>query len=216
MKVLVNITPRPIAKVKLYKYEFKKEGASDDMIAKAILADLLLKNPDMKGAYISSVILVPAIGRDLYSYTVVFNPNDNIRKIEVSNEDGGLIIPIEWGGYTTATYLRSVRLTDNGQSLAEYPLPINVQLPLWERPFGQTADEYAQDLLNDFRLTPGADRVTVPDLNNWGVKTYLINNETLRETFRYVLPAKVIRRYPTCMVTKWLLVLIPSSPNTIH
>ena len=117
----VNITPRPIAKVKLYKYEFKKEGASDDMIAKAILADLLLKNPDMKGAYISSVTLVPAIGRDLYSYTVVFNPNDNIQKIEVSNEDGGLIIPIEWGGYTTATYLRSVRLTDNGQSLAEYP-----------------------------------------------------------------------------------------------
>lgn len=174
----VNITPRPIAKVKLYKYEFKKEGASDDMIEKAILADLLLKNPDMKGAYISSVTLVPAIGRDLYSYTVVFNPNDNIQKIEVSNEDGGLIIPIEWGGYTTATYLRSVRLTDNGQSLAEYPLPINVQLPLWERPFGQTADEYAQDLLNDFRLTPGADRVTVPDLNNWGVKTYLINNET--------------------------------------
>lgn len=132
----------------------------------------------MKGAYISSVTLVPAIGRDLYSYTVVFNPNDNIRKIEVSNEDGGLIIPIELFGYTTATYLRSVRLTDNGQSLAEYPLPINVQLPLWERPFGQTADEYAQDLLNDFRLTPGADRVTVPDLNNWGVKTYLINNET--------------------------------------
>ena len=32
--------------------------------------------------------------------------------------------------------------------------------------------------MNDFRLTPGADRVTVPDLNNWGVKTYLINNET--------------------------------------
>lgn len=174
----VNITPRPIAKVKLYKYEFKKDGASNDMIEKAILADLLLKNPDMKGAYISSVTLVPAIGRDLYSYTVVFNPNDNIRKIEVSNEDGGLIIPIELFGYTTATYLRSVRLTDNGQSLAEYPLPINVQLPLWERPFGQTADEYAQDLLNDFRLTPGADRVTVPDLNNWGVKTYLINNET--------------------------------------
>lgn len=81
-------------------------------------------------------------------------------------------------GYTTATYLRSVRLTDNGQSLAEYPLPINVQLPLWERPFGQTADEYALALLSDFRLTPGADRVTVPDLNNWGVKTYLINNET--------------------------------------
>lgn len=173
----VNITPRPIAKVKLYKYEFKKEGASNDMIEKAIMADLLLKNPDMKGAYISSVNLLPA-GRDIYSYSVVFNPNDNIQKIEVSNVDGGLIIPIEWRGYTTATYLRSVRLTDNGQSLAEYPLPINVQLPLWERPFGQTADEYAQDLLNDFRLTPGADRVTVPDLNNWGVKTYLINNET--------------------------------------
>lgn len=173
----VNITPRPIAKVKLYKYEFKKEGASDDMIAKAILADLLLKNPDMKGAYISSVRLLPA-GKDLYSYSVLFNPNDNIQKIEVSNEDGGLIISSEWRGYTTVIYSFSVRLTDNGQSLAEYPLPINVQLPLWERPFGQTADEYAQDLLNDFRLTPGADRVTVPDLNNWGVKTYLINNET--------------------------------------
>lgn len=174
----VNITPRPIAKVKLYKYEFKKEGASNEMIEKAIMADLLLKNPDMQGAYISSLTLVPAIGRDLYSYTVVFNPNDNIQKIEVTNEDGGLIIPIELFGYTTATYLRSVRLTDNGQSLAEYPLPINVQLPLWERPFGQTADEYALALLSDFRLTPGADRVTVPDLNNWGVKTYLINNET--------------------------------------
>ena len=84
--------PRPIAKVKLYKYEFKKEGASNEMIEKAIMADLLLKNPDMKGAYISSVTLVPAIGRDLYSYTVVFNPNDNIQKIEVTNEDGGLII----------------------------------------------------------------------------------------------------------------------------
>ncbi|WP_288205162.1 MBG domain-containing protein [uncultured Parabacteroides sp.] len=175
---IVNITPRPIAKVKLYKYEFKKEGASNDMIAKAILADLLLKNPDMKGAYISSVNLIPTLSRDVYSYSVIFNPNDNIQKIEVSNEDGGLIIPIVLGGYTTATYLRSVRLTDDGQSLAEYPLPINVQLPLWERPFGQTADEYAQDLMNDFRLTPGADRVTVPDLNNWGVKTYLINNET--------------------------------------
>ena len=68
---------------------------------------------------------MPAIGRDLYSYTVVFNLNDNIQKIEVTNEDGGLIIPIELFGYTTATYLRSVRLTDNGQSLAEYPLPIN-------------------------------------------------------------------------------------------
>ena len=79
------------------------------MIEKAIMADLLLKNPDMKGAYISSVTLVPAIGRDLYSYTVVFNPNDNIQKIEVTNEDGGLIIPIELFGYTTATYLRSVR-----------------------------------------------------------------------------------------------------------
>lgn len=174
----VNITPRPIAQVKLYKYEFKKEGASNEMIEKAIMADLLLKNPDMKGAYISSVTLVPAIGRDLYSYSVVFNPNDNIQKIEVTNEDGGIIVPITMFGYTTATYLRSVRLTDNGQSLAEYPLPINVQLPLWERPFGQTADEYALDLINDFRLTPGADRVTVPDLNNWGVKTYLINNET--------------------------------------
>lgn len=174
----VNITPRPIAKVKLYKYEFKKEGASNDMIEKAIKADLLLKNPDMKGAYISSITLVSTLSRDVYSYTVVFNPNDNIQKIEITKEDGGILIPFELWGYTTATYLRSVRLTDNGQSLAEYPLPINVQLPLWERPFGQTADEYAQDLLNDFVLTPGADRVTVPDLNNWGVKTFLIENET--------------------------------------
>lgn len=174
----VNITPRPIAKVKLYKYEFKKEGASNDMIEKAILADLLLKNPDMKGAYISSLTLVPTMSRDVYSYTVVFSPNDNIQKIEFTNEDGGFVIPIELFGYTTATYARSVRLTDNGQSLAEYPLLINVQLPLWERPFGETADKYAEALLNDFRLTPGAERVTVPNLNNWGVKAYLINNET--------------------------------------
>lgn len=176
---VVNITPRPIATVQLYKYEFKKEGASDEMIQKAILADILLKNPDMMGAYISKVELTPASSTDVYSYSVLFKPNESVRKIEIRDANGGLLLTInnpDKGG--SALYPEAVRLTDNGQSLATYPLPINVQLPLGEYEFGQTAEAYAQTLLDDFVLTPGADRVSVPDLNNWGVKAYLINNET--------------------------------------
>lgn len=177
---VVNITPRPVATVQLSKYEFKKEGASKEMIEKAILADLLLKNDQMMGAYIFSVNLLGTFTPDVYSYLVRFKPNSAVRQIIVRNADGGILLTIDnpdtYGAY--ALYLSSVKLTENGQSLATYPLIVNVELPFTTRPFGMTAEEYAQDLLDNFKLTKGSPNMELPDLNMWGVKNYLIKNQT--------------------------------------
>ncbi|MCD7711796.1 MAG: hypothetical protein LUJ25_03570, partial [Firmicutes bacterium] len=92
------------------------------------------------------------------SYLVRFKPNSAVRQIIVRNADGGILLTIDnpdtYGAY--ALYLSSVKLTENGQSLATYPLIVNVELPFTTRPFGMTAEEYAQDLLDNFKLTKGS------------------------------------------------------------
>ncbi len=53
-QIPVTINPRADLTVNLKTYKFKKEGASDELMAQHIMADILLNNPDLKGKVYST------------------------------------------------------------------------------------------------------------------------------------------------------------------
>lgn len=177
-QIAVTINPRADLTVNLKTYKFKKEGASDELMAQHIMADILLNNPDLKG----KCILRVAIEGD--GYRVYFAPTTKYRTITVKGADGTTLRTVNSAKAATGfqlLYATSITLLDNGGiTLIEIPMDIETELTYLNENFGYTAGHYARlilDFLNK-HVTSTVANFVKPDLETWGVKVNIIRNQT--------------------------------------
>lgn len=177
-QIPVTINPRADLTVNLKTYKFKKEGASDELMAQHIMADILLNNPDLKG----KCILRVAIEGD--GYRVYFAPTTKYRTITVKGADGTTLRTVNSAKAATGfqlLYATSITLLDNGGiTLIEIPMDIETELTYLNENFGYTAGHYARlilDYLNQ-HVTSTVANFVKPDLETWGVKVNIIRNQT--------------------------------------
>ena len=177
-QIAVTINPRADLTVNLKTYNFKKEGASDELMAQHIMADILYNNPNLKG----NCVLNVTVEND--GYSVRFAPTSKYRTITVKGADGTTLRTVNSAKAAIGfklTYPASITLSENGGiGLIEIPMDIETELTYLNETFGYTAGHYARlilDYLNQ-HVTSTVANFVKPDLETWGVKVNIIRNQT--------------------------------------
>lgn len=177
-QIAVTINPRADLTVNLKTYNFKKEGASDELMAQHIMADILYNNPNLKG----NCVLNVTVEND--GYSVRFAPTSKYRTITVKGADGTTLRTVNSAKAATGfklTYPASITLSENGGiGLIEIPMDIETELTYLNETFGYTAGHYARlilDYLNQ-HVTSTVANFVKPDLETWGGKVNIIRNQT--------------------------------------